>query len=669
MANELKLISEMVTVLGAATIGGFVANRLRQPMLLGYLISGMVVGPAGLGWVGQEGDIQVLAEIGVALLLFALGVEFSLQDLLRMKKIAIGGGSLQILSTILLGAGLAYATGWVATVPKAIFLGAVLALSSTAVVLKSLIDRNEVQTVFGQVMLAILIVQDLSLGGMLAILPALSRPAEEIGLAVLAAICKALLFIGVSIAVGKWLIPQIIHLLVRTRSSELFLLGILVLGLGIAILTQAMGLGISMGAFVAGLMISSVEYADYALDRVVPMRDVFATLFFASIGLLIDPKFLAANAGTLLGLVAVTMLGKAAIVTAIVLLFRYPLQIALTAGLGLNQIGEFSFVLAGVAKTQGIFPDRLYGLTVGTAAVTLLLAPFMLKITPFLCQQLDHLSWLNALLPLNPAPLLVGAENELRNHVVVAGCGRVGQTLVRLLYFQGHSILVIDNNEASFSTLRRLGIPYLFGDASSQIVLEKANLKQAKSMAIALPDPMATRLTVNRALSLAPDLDITVRAHVNQEIESLYQLGANEVVQPEFEAALEMGAHMLLKLGDSPQAVHQTVNRYRSGRYRDILPARANYWGWTDLETEISGLEHQWYTLTADLPIVGQTLAQSNIRRTTGVTIMAIKRDHQIVRYPTGEVVLAAGDHLLAVGTSEKLQSFEKKMIAPASSP
>ncbi|HEY9660879.1 MAG TPA: cation:proton antiporter [Allocoleopsis sp.] len=673
MANELQLISEMVTVLGAATVGGFVANRLRQPLLLGYLISGMVVGPSGLGWIRQAGDIQVLAEVGVALLLFALGVEFSLKDLLRMRKIAFGGGGLQILCTIFLGGGLAYATGWVETIPKAIFIGAVLSLSSTAMVLKSLIDRNEVQTVFGQVMLAILIVQDLSLGGMLAILPALSQPTEAIGLAVSTALLKMILFIGGSIAVGKWFIPKIIQLIVRTTSSELFLLSILVLCLGIAILTHALGLGISMGAFVAGLMISNVEYADHALDRVLPMRDVFATLFFASIGLLIDPQFLAANAGTLFGLVAVTMFGKAAIVTAIVLLFRYPLQTATTVGLGLNQIGEFSFVLAGVAKSQGLFSDRLYGLTVGTTAVTLLLAPFMLKLTPMLSRQLEQISWLNTLLRFTPEPQLIGADvGQLRDHVVVAGYGRVGQTLVRMLYFQGHSILVIDNNEASFSTLRQQGIPYLFGDASSELVLAKANLKQAKSMAIALPDPMATRLTVNRALTLAPDLDITVRAHINPEIESLYQLGANEVVQPEFEAALEMGAHMLLKLGDPPQAVQQTVNRYRSGRYRDILPARADYWGWAnleaDLETVISGLEHRWYTLSEELAIVGQTLAQSNIRRTTGVTIMAIKRDHQIIRYPTGEMQLVAGDQVLAVGTGEKLQTFERTLLVRSDS-
>ncbi|GAB4196014.1 MAG: hypothetical protein Fur006_43000 [Coleofasciculaceae cyanobacterium] len=328
MAGELTLIVEMVTVLGAATTGGYLANRLRQPALLGYLLGGMVVGPAGLKLVTVEGDIQVLSEIGVVLLLFALGVEFSLKDLLRVRKIALGGGSLQIILTILLGGGLAYLTGWVNTFPKAIFLGAVLSLSSTAVVLKSLIERNEVQTAHGQVMLAILIVQDLSLGLMLAVLPALTQPTNVIGIALFTALLKVLLFVAGAVLAGRWFIPFLIRLMARTGSQELFLLGILVLCLGIALFTSAIGLGIAMGAFVAGLMISNVEYADHALDRILPMRDVFATLFFASIGLLIDPGFLFANSWVLTGLVAIITIGKATIVAGIVKLFGYPLKTA-----------------------------------------------------------------------------------------------------------------------------------------------------------------------------------------------------------------------------------------------------------------------------------------------------------------------------------------------------
>ncbi|PSN77913.1 sodium:calcium exchanger, partial [filamentous cyanobacterium CCP4] len=481
MAEELTLIVEMVTVLGAATVSGFVASRLKQPVLLGYLLGGMLIGPAGLGLITLEGDIEVLADIGVALLLFALGIEFSLKDLLRMRAIALGGGSLQILLTILLGGGLAYLTGWVDTIPTAVFLGAVLSLSSTAVVLKSLIERNAVQTNHGQIMLAILIAQDLGVGLMLAILPALTEPADVIGTALVAAVLKALLFLGGAILVGRWVIPLAVRWLARSGSQELFLLGILVLCLGIALITSALGLGIEMGAFVAGLMISNVEYADHALDRMLPMRDVFATLFFASIGILIDPAFLLANGWVLLGLVAIAMVGKAIIATGVVALFGYSLKTALTVGLGINQIGEFSFVLAGVAQQEGLFSPQLYGLTVGTTAATLLITPFLLRATPHLLTALEQVPWLTQFFQLSRSPRLYGQEADLAGHVVVVGCGRVGHTLVRMLYFQGYKILVIDNNEAVLQSLRDRGIPYLFGDASSPLVLEKARLPQAKA--------------------------------------------------------------------------------------------------------------------------------------------------------------------------------------------
>lgn len=665
MAGKLTLIVEMVTVLGAATTVGYLANRLKQPVLLGYLLGGMMVGPTGLKLISLDNNIETLSNIGVALLLFTLGIEFSIKELLKVRAIAFGGGSLQIILTILLGGGLAYWTGWVDTVPKAVFLGAVLSLSSTAVVLKSLVEGNEVQTSHGQIMLAILVVQDLGLGLMLAVLPVLTQPASAIGLALLSAVLKALLFIAGSIVAGIWLIPVLVRSLARTGSQELFSLGILALCLGIALITSAIGLSIEMGAFVAGLMISNVEYADNALDRVLPLRDVFATLFFASIGVLIDPGFLLANLGTLLGLVTVTLLGKAAIVTGIVKLFGYPLKTALKVGIGINQIGEFSFVLAGVAVSEGLFTQQLYGLTVGTTAATLLITPFLLKATPYLLIWLERLPVFNDLLQFDQPLQFVGNEDSLRDHIVVVGFGRVGQTLVRMLYFQGHQILVIDNDEAALQTLREREIPYLYGDAASPTVLEKANLPAAKSMAIALPDPMTTRLTLNRALSLAPELDITVRAHNKDEIEVLYQLGAQEVVQPEFEASLEMGAHMLLKLGDSAYAVTQIVNRYRSSRYRDILPERSAYWGAANLEAAIQGLERQWYVLDRSSTLAGKSLAQSNIRRLSGATVMAIERDRQLLRYPAGETGLAAGDRLLVVGNFEEHTAF-KTLFIPA---
>ncbi|WP_404790991.1 cation:proton antiporter [Altericista sp. CCNU0014] len=660
MAANVLLIVDMVTVLGTAAGGGYLASRLGQPVLMGYLLAGLIVGPSGLKLIPSPEEIEVLSKIGVALLLFALGVEFSLGDLLKVRRIALGGGTLQILLTILLAGGLAFAIGVVKTVPAAVFLGAALSLSSTALVLKSLMERNEVQTAHGQVMLGILIVQDIGLGFMLAVLPALTEPAGALVQGLLLALVKAALFFAGAAIAGLYVVPPLMKRIARTGSQELFVLSVVVLCLGVALLTNILGLGIEMGAFVAGLMISQVEYSDQALHSILPLRDVFATLFFASIGMLIDPLFLLSHAGTLVSLVAVVMLGKAIIIAPLVALFGYPLKTALTVGLGINQIGEFSFVLSGVASKLGLFSSELYGLTVGTTAITLLLTPFLLKLTPFLFHQLESVPKLGRWLRAGQYPKASFIPEHLTDHCIVAGYGRVGETLVRLLRSRGYPVLVIDNDEATLQLLRERKIPYVYGDASSELVLQKAKLNHAQALAIALTDPAATRLALKRAASIAPDLDITVRAHANQEIDTLYQLGAKEVVQPEFEAALEMGAHVLLNLGGEVSGVLQSIQSHRADRYRDILPDRFETLASTNFGEAMVGLDGNWRVLAKGSALVGQTLAQANIRQMTGATIMAIRRGRQLLRYPDPQTVLTEGDRLLVVGDAQEQAAFER---------
>lgn len=289
MAAGTAFILNLTTVLGTSALGGYVANRLRQPVLLGYLISGLIIGPFGLKILADVETIKPFAEIGVAFLLFALGVEFSLAELKRVKEIAIQGSLLQIGLTIAITAFLATLMGWVTTPTQGIFLGAVLSLSSTAVVLKTLTERGETNTIHGQAMLAILIAQDLALGLMLAVLPALNNPAN-MGAALSTALVKVVVFATVAVAMGKWVVPQIMRRVAETESSELFLLLVIALCLGVAIITSKLGLSIEMGAFVAGLMISEIDYADQALAKILPLRDTFASMFFASIGMLIDPN-------------------------------------------------------------------------------------------------------------------------------------------------------------------------------------------------------------------------------------------------------------------------------------------------------------------------------------------------------------------------------------------
>lgn len=285
MPEDFRLIIDLVAVLSAAAIGGLLASWLRQPVLLGYLAAGIIIGPTGLGLIKELVQVETLAQFGVAFLLFTLGVEFSFSELRKVQAISLGGGALQILLTLLVTTLVSLGMGWVTSPVQGVFLGAILSLSSTAVVLRCLMDRNETESVHGQVMLGILVVQDIALGLMLAVLPALDQPTEQLGIALAWALLRFLGFSALAVAASIWVIPHWLRILARTESRELFLLGVVTLCLGIAVLTQQLGLSIEVGAFVAGLMISEVEYADQTLAYVEPLRDIFATLFFAAIGI------------------------------------------------------------------------------------------------------------------------------------------------------------------------------------------------------------------------------------------------------------------------------------------------------------------------------------------------------------------------------------------------
>ena len=667
MQEDFRLIVDLVLVLAVAAGGGLLAALCRQPVLLGYLLGGMVVGPAGLGLIKELVQVETLAQFGVAFLLFALGVEFSFAELKKVRAIALGGGGLQIALTILVTVLFCGVVGAWETLPaKGVFLGSILSLSSTAVVLKSLMERNETTSSHGQVMLGILVVQDLALGLMLAVLPALDQPPQLIGMAVLTAVARIGLFAAGAVAAGIWLIPPLLRLLARTESKELFLLGVVALCLGIALLTEHLGLSIEMGAFVAGLMISEVEYADQTLTYVEPLRDIFATLFFAAIGMLIDPVFLWQNLELILGLVALVFVGKFAIVMPLVMLFRYPLKTAVIAGLGLAQIGEFSFVLASEGRSLGLVSRPVYLLILGTTAVTLVLTPFVLRLVP----QLLELPGLKKFVEGQDLPLAVSADAPRQNHVVVCGYGRVGKNLVRLLQEHDRPVVAIDQSESRIQQAREAGVPYVYGNAASLHVLEKAGVEQAKALAIALPDPMSSRLCLKRALELSPDLDVVVRATQDQDIELLYQLGAREVVQPEFEASLELASHLLTRIGTSPISIQQEMQQIRNHHYLELRPERSAAQVSRELQLATQGLNSRWYALPADSPLTGMTLEEADLRYLTGVSLMAIKRANgQKVDYPNAKTVLEKGDRLLLVGEAEELAAFEELAEGEANIP
>lgn len=670
MQEDFRLIVDIVVVLAAAAGGGLLAALLRQPVLLGYLLGGAIVGPAGLGLVKELIQVETLAQFGAAFLLFALGVEFSFSELKKVQGISLGGGALQIFSTIAVTALVSIGVGWVTSPTQGIFLGAILSLSSTAVVLKCLMERNETETSHGRVMLGILIVQDLALGLMLAVLPALDRPSEEIGIAVGFALLKTALLAAGAVVAGIWLIPPLLRFLAKTESRELFLLGVVALCLGIALLTEFLGLSIEMGAFIAGLMISEVEYADQTLTYVEPLRDIFATLFFAAIGMLIDPMFIWVNLELILGLVALVFIGKFLIITPLVRAFRYSLRTSLIVGLGLAQIGEFSFVLASKGQALGLVSRRVYLLLLGTTAVTLITTPFILRLVPRFFQWAETVPWLKQLLDGVDAPLEVPENLPKQNHFVVCGYGRVGRNIVQMLQSHNQSLIVIDQSEQTIQQLREAGIPYVYGNAASLHVMEAAGVAEAKGMAVALPDPMSTRLCIKRSLELAPDLDVVVRATQDKDIELLYQLGAREVVQPEFEASLELSAHLLSELGVPLPIIQREVQQIRVARYDTLRPERIPSQVSRELAVAAQDMNSKWVSLPVGSPLAGMTLEETDLRRLTGVSLMAIRREKgEEIDYPNAQTALQEGDRLLVVGETDEMAAFSELAKGEAAVP
>ncbi|HBB31452.1 MAG TPA: sodium:calcium exchanger [Cyanobacteria bacterium UBA8803] len=662
MQEDFRLIIDFVSILAAAAAGGLFASLCRQPALLGYILGGMIVGPAGLGLIKELVQIETLAQFGVAFLLFALGVEFSLAELKKVQGIALGGGGLQMALTILVTTLISLGIGWVTSPAQGVFLGAILSLSSTAVVLKCLMERNETQTPQGQVMLGMLVVQDLALGLMLAVLPALDQPPEAIGVAVGSALLKIGLFAAGAVAAGIWLIPPLLRFLARTESRELFLLGVVGLCLGIALLTEHLGLSIEMGAFVAGLMISEVEYADQTLTYVEPLRDIFAALFFAAIGMLIDPVFLWNNLELILGLVCLVLIGKFLIVTPIVKVFGYPLRTAIIAGLGLAQIGEFSFVLASEGQALGLVARPVYLLILGTTAVTLIVTPFLLRLVPIALNWAETLPLLKRYFEPMEAPLESTVDSQqLQNHVVVCGYGRSGRKLVQLMQEYKYPAVAIDQSEQAIGQLREAKIPYVYGNAASLHVLDKAGVDKAKSMVIALSDPMSIRLCLKRSLELNPNLDIVVRANNDRDIELLYQLGAREVVQPEFEASLELATHLLTGIGLPHWVIQREMEEIRNSHYMDLRPEQTPSEISRDLRTATELMNSKWYPIPENSPLTGMTLEQANIRRLTGVSLVAIRRaEGEEINYPDAQATLREGDRVLAVGEPDELAAFNE---------
>jgi CPA2 family monovalent cation:H+ antiporter-2 len=648
----MGIAADIAIIIVAAQIGGLVAQWLRQPLIVGYVLAGVAVGPfTGGVTVSNPSDIALLAEIGVALLLFTLGIEFSLKQLQPVRRIALLGAPLQILLTIAFGYGIGQMLGldWVAS----IWFGAVISTSNTMIVLKLLAGRGLMGTLSSRVMLGIFVVQDLCMMAAMLILPYIGGDQLDLG-ALAWAVLRAALFLGVMLLLGTRLIPWLMRYVVRWESRELFLITVTALGLGIGYSAFLAGLSFAFGAFLAGLVLSESDYNYQALSEVIPLRDLFAMLFFVSVGMLLDPAFLIANFGVVLAVVAAVALGKALIFGGLSFAFGYRNVIPLATALALFQFGEFSFVLARVGLQDGIFSPDDYSLMLSAALVSILITPpaFHL-IEPLYALQ-------RRLFGSEPARTLEPPSfDALKEHVVIAGAGRVGQFVAGMLHAMNVPVVAIELNQQRVEECRRQGIPVIYGDASNHIVLAAAAIEEARLALITTPTLQTTLAIVSQVRRVRPDLHIVARAEGLEPLGDLHDLGVYEVVQPEFEAGLEIARQALLHLDIPDAEVLRYVDEVRRSLYAPIYRESPEHrLGVQTLMRAQRMLAFNWIPLPEQSPLIGRSLNDAQVRSRTGVTVVAILRHERLIAPPEPAEALQPGDILAVIGSQDALKRF-----------
>lgn len=652
----MGIAGDIALILVAAFLGGVIAQRLGLPLILGYIAAGIFVGPNTGGLtVGQAHDIELLAEIGVALLLFAIGLHFPLSALAPVKRVALIGTAIQLGLTIAFGyvIGQFLGLGW----EEAVWFGALISLSSTAVVLKTLTEQGVLNTLASRIIIGMLIVQDIAVVPLLVLLPELSNVGEglnRLGVAVL----QAAGFVAVMAVLGVRVLPWLMARIVGWGSRELFLISVVAVGLGVGYGTYLFGLSFAFGAFVAGMVLSQSEYSHQALADIAPLRDVFAMLFFVSVGMLIDPAFLWREAGTVLLIVLLVFLFKGGLFAGITRIFGYGNIAPFAVGLGLFQVGEFSFVLARVGIGTEAISERVYSIVLTTAVITMALTPFAIRLAPVVYGR-----WRERF-PKESMQTLNLLETELRDHVIIAGYGRVGSFVGEMLRRLEQPFVVVDLNPDRVEEAGERGCPTIYGDAAAEPVLEAAGIHRARLMIITVPDPVEARLVIERVRSMNPELHVVARSTTVEQLEDLGALGVYEAVQPEMEAGLELGRQALVHMGFGAGEVQRFSDRVRRELYAPISDPSGDG-PLAQLRRASNMIESDWIELPEDSVLAGRTIGEMGIRAKTGASIVAVVRGEKVVTNPGPELSLAGGDTLSVLGTPEQRSAFLALMQTP----
>ncbi len=649
---EIPILKGITIIFALSVVVLFIFHRLRIPAVVGFLLTGILAGPHGFELVNEVHEVEMLAEIGIVLLLFTIGIEFSFDELLQIRKPVLMGGSLQVFLTTAVAFGISASIGF--SPEKSLFIGFLISLSSTAIVLRLLQERAEIDSPHGRATLGILIFQDFAIVPMILLTPLLSGQGGNLAESMIELAAKGMIIFILVIVSARWVVPYALHQAARTRNREIFLLSIVVICLAVAWLTSSAGLSLALGAFLAGLIISESDYSHQALGSILPFRDVFTSFFFVSIGMLLDVGYLMQHPLLVAAAVTGVVLLKAVMAGFTALMMGFPIRSTVLTGLAISQVGEFSFILSRSGVEYGLLSGDNYQLFLAVSILTMAGSPFVLAIAHRLADRVVRL-------PL-PEKLVSGRgystreiAEDLKDHLVIIGFGINGRNVARAAAAVNIPYVVIEMNPDTVRDERENDEPIYYGDATHEAVLEHVHIKQAKVAVVAISDPAATRRIIEVVRRLNKRLCIIVRTRYIQELEALHELGASEVIPEEFETSVEIFTRVLNKYLVPRAEIERFISEVRADTYEMFRSYSRRPVHLTELKLQMPDYEIGSFRVEENSKAAGKNLQQIALRKKYGITMLAIGRDGKFRANPHGEAQLLPGDVAVVVGPRDRL--------------
>lgn len=650
----IPILQDIAIIFAVSVAALLVCHRLKLPAIVGFLLTGIAIGPYGLALIQSPHEVEVLAEIGVVLLLFTIGIEFSIKDLLQSKRAVLLGGAMQVCLTIAVT--MLLTREFCFALNKAVFAGFLVALSSTAIVLRTMQERGELDGAHGRMILSILIFQDIIIAPMMIFTPFLAGGSGDVTTSLLVLVGKGLAVVVMVIVLARYVVPTVLHLVARTQSRELFLLCTVLICIAVAWLTSQLGLSLGLGAFLAGLVISESEFSFQALEGILPFKAVFTSFFFVSVGMLLDTSLFSAQPGVVFGLALAVLVVKTVLAGGVALTLGMSARSAILVGLALSQVGEFSFILSKVGVSHGLLDQGMYALFLAVSITTMIVTPFVIAMAPKIADAASAWPGLRHFRRGSYQRLANGntGAKSLRDHLVIIGFGINGRNLARAARSAHIPYVIIEMNPDTVRTMRREGEPIMYGDATSRAMLTHAVVKRARIVVLTIADPMGARRIIHAIRDINPGTHIIVRTRFVKETPELLRLGASDVIPEEFETSVEIFTRVLMKYLVPRDDIDRFTADIRSHGYAMLRSLSRQAATIGDLSLHIPEIEIQAIRLSEASPVSGKTLASADLRRLFGVTVLALTRGTELITNPDGDQRLESGDMLYVIGSAER---------------